>query len=197
MSKFSKIVICILILVMIVVLIPTISFTYQIIKFNSRLDSNNFSKTDEDDVFPGIYFKADENDVRICVEPLKYNIFSAPYFGYTEIFTEEIPENSEESEITDETEETDETQEGNKIYYIHLAFQINSLSDDSKNNVLIVHSRTGIEKKLPISEIDTLSINDLNLPEDDMPTEEEFNENLQKDISDIKAAYNRAITLFK
>lgn len=200
MSKFSKIVICILLLVMIIVLVPTISFTYQIIKFNNRLNSNDFAKTGEDHIFPGIYCKTSEDDVRVCVEPLKYNIFSAPQFGYTEMYTEEIPEKQEDSEVSEESEKTDETNENkeeNNFYYIHLAFQINSLSDDSKNNVLIVHSRTGIEKKIPITEVNTLSINDLNLPEEEMPTEEEFNENLQKDISDIKAAYNRAINLFK
>lgn len=190
MSKFSKIVIICFIVVLIIILIPTISFSVNYLKAKNTLSSNGFSISEDPDCFPGIYYKATEDDVRICVELFKYNFFSSPTFAYTEIYSDEVINDSEEG-----TDNSDKTT--SKTNIIHIAFQINSLTDDSKNNVLIVHSRSGIEKKLPVSDIDKLSINDLNLPEEEIPDETEFNSSLEKDISDIKSAYSRAINLFK
>lgn len=190
MSKFSKIVIICFIVVLIIILIPTISFSVNYLKAKNTLSSNGFSISEDPDCFPGIYYKATEDDVRICVELFKYNVFSSPTFAYTEIYSDEVINDSEEG-----TDNSDKTT--SKTNIIHIAFQINSLTDDSKNNVLIVHSRSGIEKKLPVSDIDKLSINDLNLPEEEIPDETEFDSSLEKDISDIKSAYSRAINLFK
>lgn len=202
MSKFSKIVIICFIVVLIIILIPTISFSVNYLKAKNTLSSNGFSISEDPDCFPGIYYKATEDDVRICVELFKYNVFSSPTFAYTEIYSDEVINDSEEeTENTDKNVEEEKTDNSDKTTsktnIIHIAFQINSLTDDSKNNVLIVHSRSGIEKKLPVSDIDKLSINDLNLPEEEIPDETEFNSSLEKDISDIKSAYSRAINLFK